>query len=132
MTLIRLQARLSRGRRRRDSAGQERTLDTQQVSRPAPVAEAVPVPWQVERDRHFRVRALTNIGAEPLRRVRLVLCGGTQLALTLPASVKPGERLQIWGDAESFAGAVTEPDAMWVVRWVDQLERELLWPFPPS
>ena len=157
MTLIRLQARLTRARRRarnmrrvrdrgdvRDVDGVSTGLSVSNPGQAVSNGRGIPrrharedtaqvppslVPWQIERDRNSQVTALTNISDRDLRHVRLVLCGGTQLAITLPVLVTPGQRLAVWGD-NRIAGVVAAPDAMWVVRWVTDTNQELLWPIP--
>lgn len=86
------------------------------------------VPWRVASRSITGSLEVEHCGAQPLRAVRFALAGGGLLGVSLPRTVRPGERLRVVLRGTHADGAVTAADAMLVLRWFEPDGRELLWP----
>lgn len=105
-----------------------RVLAAPPNSVPVRDAPAVAVPWRVVARSPTGVIEIEHRGGSPLRAVRVTLAGGGLLGLSLPRTVRPGERLRIVLRGAGPEGAIAEPDAMLVLRWFQADGTELLWP----
>lgn len=96
---------------------------------PVPAAEptAVPVPWRVTR-RALGVIEIVHSGSEPAYSVRFALSGAGLLGLSLPSTVKPGERVRVAVQGVKAGEAAGASDALLVLRWYQPDGTELLWP----
>ncbi|WP_348787292.1 hypothetical protein [Leifsonia sp. NPDC080035] len=81
---------------------------------------AYPVPWVVDRSAapHYRI---VNTGAQELRGVTVSIAGSSDVRVSSPASVRPGEAVR--------ANVIGEParDTVLVLRWFPPDGREYLW-----
>jgi len=79
------------------------------------------VPWSVDRSTapHYR---LVNTSREVLRGVSVSVAGSSQLQVSGPASVRPGESVRA-----SLSGGDPARDTLLVVRWFPPDGREYLW-----
>ena len=82
---------------------------------------AYPVPFELERGRGnlYRIR---NAGAETLRGITLTLHGAGMMATSVPATLDPGELLEV-----TVAGRDLARSTILVVRWFRPDDVEYLW-----
>lgn len=88
---------------------------------------AIRVPWRIERRSASGVDVV-NVGSAPLRAVRFALGGRGLLGLSLPRTVRPGERLRVVLRGATSDGVRGAPDAVLTLRWFQPDGSELLWP----
>lgn len=93
-----------------------------------PSPAAVPVPWRVTLRSASGVIEVTHVGVHPLSHVRFALAGEGMLGLSLPRTVRPGERVRVTLRGRHSEAATVAPDAMLVLRWFEPGGEELLWP----
>ncbi|MGK0715786.1 hypothetical protein [Leucobacter sp. W1153] len=102
--------------------------DSAGAARPEGIeSHATPVPWRVVH-RTGGVLEIEQRGGVPLRAVRVSLAGGGLLGVSLPRTVHPGERVRVVLRGVYADGALSAPDALLVVRWIQPEGQELLWP----
>jgi len=81
---------------------------------------AYPVPWVVDRSTapHYRI---VNAGTQELRGVTVSIAGASDVRVSSPASIRPGEAVR--------ADLVPGPsrDTLLVLRWFPPDGREYLW-----
>lgn len=90
---------------------------------PVPVA----VPWRVVR-RSLGIIEIEHRGHEPAHQVRFALAGAGMLGLSLPSTLRPGERIRVAVRGALADESVRAHDAMLVMRWFQPDGTELLWP----
>ena len=104
----------------RGAAGRRRPV-------PTPVSVPVRVPVRVI-DRSARAIEIENRSADRLLLARFALAGAGMLALSLPCTLEPGDRLRV------IVRGIHDPDiadaggAMLMLRWFQPDGEELLWP----
>lgn len=98
------------------------------VSRGSSAAVPVPVPWRVTLRSASGVIEVAYNGPHPVSHVRFALAGEGMLGLSLPRTVRPGERVRVTLRGRHSEAAAEAPDAMLVLRWFEPNGVELLWP----
>lgn len=126
MELIRLDTRSSRGARRgrpTTRRGRGGTPDGSEAPAcDAQCAYARVAQWRVVRRTELIVE-VEHTGEVPLHSVRFALAGDGVLGLSLPRTVRPGERLSV-----CVREVRDRSRAMLVLRWFEPGGTELLWP----
>lgn len=85
------------------------------------------MPWRVV-GRSLGVIELEYRGADAAYSVRFALSGAGLLGLSLPRTVREGERLRVAVRGTEADEARASSDAMLVLRWFQPDGTELLWP----
>lgn len=88
---------------------------------PRPRRDAYPVPWSVDRTAapHYRI---VNTSAQELRGVTVSVAGSSDVRVSSPASIRPGEAVRA-----VLVGEDPSRDTLLVVRWFPPDGREYLW-----
>ncbi|TXN31281.1 hypothetical protein [Lacisediminihabitans profunda] len=84
--------------------------------------DAYPVPFRLDRDTGPRRYLLTNAGTEPVDGVTVSLLGSGMMPASLPATLLPGESLEVMVSGRDLARCT-----VLVVRWFRPNGREYLW-----
>lgn len=88
---------------------------------PSPGRTAYPVPWSVDRTAapYYRI---VNTSEQELRGVTVSVAGSSDVRVSSPASIRPGEAVRA-----SLLGDDPARDTVLVVRWFPPDGREYLW-----